>query len=390
MTIIDGSANANHAWVLINATWTNVGVFVRNQQFYAYYESHIQSDNLTQVTLFVDLWMDRGNASSMVGGRVLAKYYAIDNVGWLWWAAWRPKFSSRYMSKMSDNLYSANRTFIINAESISLFKVGAIINKTNADAGATPCDLHQWAIYEHEIVWNIAQDWEFTLGIDEPMYSDPQVPYDMVPDLLSRLAHVMVNTITKPILELQARTEGVGVWRVSAKAFNTFARRFGYVGDALSIPSDFLNTLMPYLTEGTAHYLNIITIFLRLFINITTVIVDWFGRITTTFLQISRIVVQIFEGTATLFGVVSGVGSVWTLMNLQGWIDAIPIFMLIGWFLSIDNRAKTLGGWMNVAWGDISIMISVLSFIMDLFMTAINLILDFVFRFFDIFTSAPA
>jgi len=109
-------------------------------------------------------------------------------------------------------------------------------------------------------------------------------------------------------------------------------------------------------------------------------ILDWFGRVVSTFLNIASIVKGILDGT---HDVTTGLGNIWTFINLSTWIDAVPILMLIAWFVSLDERGKRTGNWMAVFMSDISTIIAVLSFIFNLAMQVINTVVDYVFRFFQ-------
>jgi len=159
-------------------------------------------------------------------------------------------------------------------------------------------------------------------------------------------------------------------------AFNYFG-----VPNGIDIFMGLINASAAYLEAAVAYVIGFLAPLFNLFAGIAFFIIDWFGRIVTLFLQIASIVKGILDGTYT---VTTGLGNIWAMINLNDWVDVIPIFILVAWFCSIDSRAKTHGGWMSVFWGDVQAIISVISFIFDMSMTIMNMVIDLIYKFIHI------
>lgn len=390
MEIEDGRVGqgwANDAsWVMINCSWYNRGIYVKSDYITAYYDSYRQKDNLTQFSIHVDLWVDRENASSTVGGRVNSEYFGMVQRGIWWTANWEPKKAQQEKSFLHDDMLGYG-VRVISAKSITLYKIWALINKTDPDAGGPDCDSHQWAITEYEdksVLWLEAD--EPMRGISEPIYTKTQVISLATPNMIAALVTALIDGIGKPLQQIlyeSAPSAGRSFVELIASSF----RRFGDT-TGLGIPLMLVNmgrSFMIYVGSSITNVTSIILSIFSLFTSIAGFTISWFVRIINVFIAIINVVNALLRGTATLYGVITGVGDVFVLMNLSEWIDAVPIFMVIAWFVSIDSRAKTFGQWIGVFWGDIQIIISVISYLLDMFLQLINLVIDLVFRFLDYF-----
>lgn len=392
MEVIDGRAGqgfvSDAAWVMLNVSWYNRGILVKSDSITAYYESYRAQDNQTKFSLHVDLWVDRENASSMVGGRVNAEYFGMVNRAWFG-ALWEPKKSQTEKSFFQDDLVGYGyRT--ISAKDITLFKIWAKINKTSPDAGVPTCDSHQWAITEYEarqFQWCYAD--EPMHGISEPIYTQTQDITKATQNMFAALVSALVDGITRPLQQVlyeTAPSAGRTFIEILRSTFQNLGDRTGLT--QIKAWRNMAVIFFDYMGTSITHYTNLVVSIFEFFAVSATFIISWFVRITNTFITIIKVVNNLFTGTAvvigkTTFNIYTGVGNIWTLLDINNWIDAIPIFMIIAWFLSIDNRAKTFGGWVSIFWGDLQIIISVASFLMDMFMTLINVIIDVAFKLFD-------
>jgi hypothetical protein len=144
-----------------------------------------------------------------------------------------------------------------------------------------------------------------------------------------------------------------------------------------------ITAFVAFMSFSAINVTTLIVQILTLLLSITGFIVDWVTRMVSFFVLLMAYVSGIFSGG---YGAIGGLTNIWTLINLSGWIDAVPIFATIAWFAAIDDRARKGQGWFATFWGDLSIMIGVLSFMIDMFFRIINFVTDMVFRLMGVFT----
>jgi hypothetical protein len=151
------------------------------------------------------------------------------------------------------------------------------------------------------------------------------------------------------------------------------------ITDVIDNIFNVLNTYTAYFTTSISYVQSYIVPVFTLFAKTVTFILDWFSRVVNMFIRVATTVKDILDGTASIK---TAWDNVWKYLELKKWQDAIPLFMLISWWASIDDRARRTGaGWMAVFIGDINAIISILSFIYSLTLGVINLVIDLVFRF---------
>ena len=157
-------------------------------------------------------------------------------------------------------------------------------------------------------------------------------------------------------------------------AFNFF-----HIPHFTETAKQMIATYANYFSVSVTYVTTTITPIFNFFADTALFILTWFTRVVNTYLQIASIVKGILDGT---YSITTGVGSVWEFINIENWMDFIPLIMLISWFASVDERARRQGGgWVQIFWGDIQIIISVISFIFDWSMRVISLVIDWIFKF---------
>ncbi|MHA1215797.1 MAG: LamG-like jellyroll fold domain-containing protein [Candidatus Thorarchaeota archaeon] len=384
ISIINGSAgtygvSTDQAWVHLNATWYNRGVRVKSDTFYAYYEAIESTDTSTQFALRVDLWIGIEGGSSTVGGRVSPEYFGMQEAGWGPWADWRPMKGLEDKSAFMDDLLDVGG-YVISAEELEMFTAWALINKTSPDAGAPTCDSHQWGLIDYEVLsWRTLSPSEVMRGISTPIIIPAVTPGDVSTGLFANLITSMIEGITKPIVAAIRSGSETLYFAVAAVIDQAFAY-FGIVG--------FVSAITVAVKTWGAYFLTSVTTATNFIVQILTIvtflsgsILAWLTRFVNFFFGVNGLfatVASILNGTNTVIG---GLVNVWELMSINTWIDAVPIFVTIAWFDSIDKRAKRLGGgWMAIFIGDLQMISWVVSYMLDMSFRVINFVLDMVFR----------
>lgn len=380
LEVLNGSAGTfgagnDEAYVIMNASWYNRGSVVKSDTFVVMYEAYTEQDVTTQFTLWVDLWMSDLEGSRMVAGHVSANYYGMTETGWWLWADWGPIYGTLTSTTFMDYLQDGDDE-VIQASSLYMFRVWTQLTKTAEGGGPTDCDNHWWTS-NHEVGPNIRTllpSLNLT-GIMTPTLqptATPDMPIGYFPSLANSLIEVLLR------IEAALLSGSTYIYSMATDTIDSLFEGTLGVEDFTATISGLVTTFASNLADSVTYATSLITTIFTLFTGIAAFIIDWLGRVVTVILQIAGIVQSILDGTQTGIGALT---NVWDLIDLEDWIDAVPLFMVLGWFVSIDNRGKRAGNWVGVFWGDVNMIMAVFSFIFDMSLRVINLILDWAARF---------
>ncbi|MBU1173227.1 MAG: hypothetical protein KKD44_26985, partial [Proteobacteria bacterium] len=84
--IVDGANTGTDVWVKLMMTWYCQENYVKHDFLYAQWES-TQSGGTDRFRLWLDLWFNQANASTLIGGRTNAYYYGVKDSS-AWWSRW--------------------------------------------------------------------------------------------------------------------------------------------------------------------------------------------------------------------------------------------------------------------------------------------------------------
>lgn len=356
----------SQAWIELTAYWYNRGVYVKNETFYAWYESYRGANTeSTQTGLWIDLWFNKVNASTTIGGRISAEHYGMQEKGWGPWTNWGPTNSTATSSMFFGDLLDAGGA-VMSCTEITLMKVWSRIDSDDI-------------IYKHWLrhfeVESIEKEPGSMRGINTPPPVTTTTPDIAVTGFWSAVAANLGEDIERLF-------EGVGVFTVSA---------VDYIGGFIGFPkimSSFLS-----ITDAAWGYF--VTIMSEGYIfgvigNIFTVVTSTFGhfiywitKLITAWNNVFTIVWSILDGTTEL---ISGAQNIWALIGWDTWVEAVPLFALIVWMSSLDSRWRANGrqGWLGFLFADIKIITDVLSFFVHAAQVVIDLSVGMVLRIMNI------
>jgi len=389
-------------WILYNVSWYHNSSIhpIKTDQIYSLYQgvSGVELPEREMSSMFLDLWINKVNASSVVGGRVNAEWFGVAWKNTPWWnigpditylatgkAPWGPKTTDITQSMFFHNLEDISGN-IVSIKEIEMVRCWTRVNRTNVGE------------FHHRVrdidLFNMKSSPSHTgvQGVDTPIFTDTQMPtMSGGKGFLAAFTAALTNLFVKPVTDaLLYGMMNAFTWFISM--LDTVSGYFGYPDFAstmLAIVQQFWN----FTTTATAYLLPLTTDLFNFFATTFIFVIGMFTRIVTTFINIASIVSNILTGTAVVIGGVSydvytGVGNMWDLIALEGWIDAVPLFLWIAWFLSIDNRARRssknpLSGWITIFWGDLMMIIAVMSFFFDVFYRIVNFAIDVLFKIID-------
>lgn len=137
--------------------------------------------------------------------------------------------------------------------------------------------------------------------------------------------------------------------------------------------------LVGYFSSSLTNVVALIQAQFTIITNVFPWFLRWFVRIVNRIVAMGAIMVSIFNGT---HDIMTGLGSLWDLVQLSAWTDIIVLLVIFAWIESIIRRGRTQGE-IQVFLGDLQTVMNILGYFMNMFMTVINFIVDYTFRLFE-------
>lgn len=388
IAIVDGDAgdhnglDSANAWVQLNCSWYNNGEYVKSDQIYAFYDAYHSNDTTTQIDLNIDLWLSSQNQNSLVGGHVSSTYYGMTETGWWLWSDWGPIYGLQTSSTFYSYLYDSNSNVSVTSN-FKYFNVWSKIAKTSEGLGDTSCDNHLWAAQCSSLQFIALPTAATLVGINTPVFNPtttPNMPVGYFAELANQLAEA-INSLTYAISTLTSSASSITA-SVLDSAFSAAG-----IPNFLTTISDFTGSLNAEFLSSVGYIKDLIVSFFDLFAGFGIFIIEWFGKTVTIFISIGTTVTGIIDGTGA---VTTGLGDIWAMINIGGWIGIVPIAIVIAWMSSLDDRARKMGGgWMGYFMSDIQSIISVLSFILDICWRVVTTAIDLGMRFISMLPFVP-
>lgn len=337
---VSAFADSNLATINWKVEWYYAGVLVKTE----YLNTFPQTDGVNSpayTTIVLDMWYNKMNSSSVVGGRVTTEYWAMkDNANpWLKWLMgtnWGPVIASGTYGPQSmffHELEDSTGT-IISARDVEMSYFWAKITQDN-NAHGLKYQLKDWSVMDFGIVRGGEM-----IGINTPSYVEPKIPAIAQGGFLNSLWASLQQTLQS----IAAPLGSVFGWLGNA-AFNFADTILGYFG-----LSGIFHTITGFISNGWTSVSSILTTTLNMIISFVTLIPTYIGFIfyfatnmLSVVVTISSTVIAIFNGTAS---VTTGVGNIISLLRLND-ITVIPFYcvaVLLAWLISLDERSRGSGG----------------------------------------------
>lgn len=364
-------------WIQLKASWYKQDVLIKTDYFFTFWEGGpggltVSGGEANYFRLYLDLWFNKINASSTVGGRVSSYYYGMSdkaNPYFQWWTGsdWRIMGSSRAQTSYFTDLEDGDGK-IHSFKEISLMRIRAKVNRTaNYDYAVR---LEQFELLSYKFASNAI------IGIDTPIPTEARIPTMPSGGFLGALSIGFSNI-------LKVLTESIGprlfeVWDIYVGFMDEIFASIGY-------PDLFSN-----LTGGLADFavifgesmIKMYELIIPLF-EFIGVVFDWAVSFVTGFLDFMIVFIEVIEGIMDgTYGLVEGVSELTEFIEFEGMGTFIFLMVFVTWMGSIDARAlRARGsgvGWMNIAGKDLTQIMAVSSFIISIFTTVVNLVLNIV------------
>jgi hypothetical protein len=157
-------------------------------------------------------------------------------------------------------------------------------------------------------------------------------------------------------------------WLINAFGFLTGLTNV--VGNMIALLKVFTTYLTTSITNVTVFIASIMT-FIFFFAG---GVIYWFGSISAAVINVINVAGALVDGTSSAF---NGVGNLWTYFGFTQWLPAIPIFLIVFWLISLDDRTTKGGrGYIELAIADLQIV----SYIVGEVWGWLYLVINFVFN----------
>jgi hypothetical protein len=355
--------------------WYVDGVQVgEDQSLYTYPQYNANGNNDPVSTSFIlDMWMNKQNSSSVYGGRITAEYNAMVNnanpwIRWLTGGSWGPVIASEQVMFFHNIQNGAHTT--ISAKDIEMSYFWVRMTQDN-NAYGIKYFLKDWDVLDFGVTKGEM------IGINTPSFIKTKIPNMAQTGFLNSLWASLQQSFEGII----SAFSGVAGW-LGLAMFNFVDSILAYFGLSGAFRT-IVDTILTAWTATTAYIISSVTLILKSFEIITITfgyIIFVFTNFTNTAISIITIVVGIFNGTYTIggaaIGVLSGLGNMWTSLNLATAFPLITIWIIMDW---LGGLKGSFGQVFRQAYDDIKtflgVTLGVAEFVINIFyMLVVNLI----------------
>ena len=319
---------AGNNWIKLSVKWYKQDVLITTGYFYSFWEGSPSglSDLDTKadrIRVHLDLWFNKINASSTIGGRLNSYYYGMTDVEDPWFkqpifgSDWDVVGSEMAQSTFFDDLED-NTGVVTSVKEITLMRIRTKV----------------WRSADYSYMWRL-QDLVIThefaagemRGIDTPTFTPPEVPAMPSGGILANFIN-NINRVFSQLAEVLGSSAILGLWTIFVDFLDTIAATAG-------APNFFSN-----LFDWIAEMLGFLTVSFEYLITITTAFFILIGALLASFLTIMGDLITSIVNTLTIFtdmmGGAYGVGvNIWETFGISTWIMVAmifyPLYLIILW-----------------------------------------------------------
>ena len=347
-------------WIVWNTTWYNRGVMQKNDAVYMYHTGDTAAENTT-VRFWIDLWFNRINASTTIGGRVNAYYYPMTDSSnqWLRWLTgsnWGIDDKLRKQSMLFADVLDANGN-VVSCSQIDLMRLGCRIE--------VPATYEQLLIVSDYDVFDLQFAIGAMDGVQTPVFDDCKVPImpqggflGAVVSALQGLGHQIAMAAGPYLLEFWVQFVG---FMDSIFAYFGFPDAFSNFVTWVTSLWSFLGDSFTWLVSALTSLFTFLTAFLGKFLNTTSTVVNIWASVFQTFFAV-------LDGTYT-----AGI-NIWNDFGLGTWVIILailyPIYLIAIW----DEKG------IDALLGHIKMMMDIAAFIITMMIKVIQITLSVLAR----------
>lgn len=353
----------NAKWVSYNVTWYNRGEEVKKEQIYIF--NGLGGVGNNTVRFWVDLWFNKENASSTIGGRINAYYFPMkdDTIFWLRWLTtnWGPDNELKKQSMMFTTLLDADNN-TLSATQIKLVKVRC---KLIGPEIGTRVELSDYDVFDYTFGTSPMS------GIQTPVFDETKVPVMPVGGFLGALVSA-IGGLGKFITDFLGPAL-LGFFSIFLAfietVFNAVGQFFGITGFGTTI-REFLAALPQFIADAFVSLVQFLTTFF-------TILAGSVGPLTSTLLIIGDWIVSIFQvigKTIELLGQAYNDTAVPLLPLLVGILTLLGIMIPFKELERIDEYGFA------ILFDDLNRVANIVAFVIDVTHKVIFFFVDLLFK----------
>lgn len=364
---------AGNNWIQLRSQWyENDTTLIDTEYFYVFWEGGpggltTSGRNADYFRVYLDLWFNRVNASSTIGGRISSYYYGMTDKANPWWS-WLPFAESDWEmvgDQRAQTMYFADLKDIDgNVRSCRESTLMRIRTKVwrSADYGYM-CRLEEFDLLNYEIAAGEMR------GIDTPIFTETRLPTMPTGGFFAALAAVFSS-----LVDILSRAFGPGILAFFEIFLGFTETVWNFIGDFLGIDNlgtsirNIIELFPKYLSSAITTLIEFLTVVFQIFVGMAT-------QVGSIFLVIGGFIASIFSVLALMseyLGVAYG-----DLLEPM----IVPVLALLGIFIPFWEleRMQERDG-MTTLLQDLNNVANVGSFVIDISLKVVKGFMDFIFK----------
>jgi len=351
-------------WIRLKAEWYERNTtLIDTEYFYTFWEGgpgglSAAGQKVDYFRVYLDLWFNRINASTTVGGRVSSYYYGMSDRSDPWWHVltgtdWKiiggERAQSMYFADLEDNSGA-----IHSAKEIEMMRIRAkVYRSANYD--------YLYRMEEFDLLsYKIAPD--IMSGIDTPIFTETKIPAMPAGGFLAALSSAF-----SALIKTLADALGPGLlafWDVLVDFLDTIFTWAGWPNGFSQIVG-WISSFFTFMINSASTLLTILT---SIFEIVTGPLVDFLaltaGLITNTISSLTGMVTQITNAYND------------TVLPLTPMI--VPIITLIGVMLPMWELIRMEQKGFAILFQDLNMIFDLFAFFINLFLNIVNFVVGLI------------
>jgi hypothetical protein len=238
-SMIDGDEGADDEWTTHQFLFYDKDdVELKNE----YMISFIEEEPSAKTRFWFDMWINKVNASSIMGARANAYYYGMINTPYLGiWSSWSPLIYNQTTSMATTNIMDYNgivrsadyfQPYYLSKMSVELTRLSDASSE-NFQVCIEDINILDWQVKETEVPLE---------GVDTPIFNAPKVPDMPIGGMFAALADALGNLASWIVGALSA--VGLAAWRLIEGQFPELAGFLSSTYLMLTVIGGFVTELL--------------------------------------------------------------------------------------------------------------------------------------------------
>ena len=379
----EGWINANTQRLNWKVDWYYQDALVKTTYMNSFpFTNDISAGEPTSTSFILDLWFNKINASSTVGGRITSEYYAMSDSsnGWFRWATgstWGRDISNSSQVMLFESFKDSIGN-VISVKQVELTRPWFKIVSSAQNSADVRFTLRDFDVFDLTTTRGVME------GINTPSFvatKDPQMAQGgFLNSLWSSLQQTMMGLLT-PFGNVLTNARSI-ITNSLIDAVDTILGLLGMPG-AFRAFTVYVSQTWTVVTTQLAMAVNmlitIVTFVASIFGYVSFVFISFFGTVTS----LVTIIIGIFNGTYSIggaaIGALTGLGDMWNTLNLAVAFPLITIYLIVDW---LGGLKGTFGQMFKQARDDVQtflgVTLGVAQFIIEVLYTLVINVVSFI------------